>query len=364
MLDFRKFIAEAYDAEDKSTVIRDFAKYLETALDTSYDSDSGKHVSSTLWFAVGSGNGKYNDDRITVGTNNQFLAKEEDWKTLNFLVSDMGELVAYLDAEDHDLLYNTQAYSKDEKGEKTLAKWAVGVTDEAEKAAFEKAVEFIDEFFKDETISSTVASETEAGYDPLDKFRLMKMRKSRENDQSIAITWSQEDEQQLNDLRTQRLQAKRNLEYYVNAKAAAESAGEEGTAQDCQFKIEDLTKRIKDLNVDINDLEADKTKWMKFTATHKTEREKEEGRTMLVNALASVSDIPREQLQAMTYDKLKELQGKYFRKNGMVRKQRAVKTGDVADAERKEADVEKANIKAQFKANREKAKAALDQLFA
>ena len=35
--DFRKFLAEGYDADEKSGVIVDFAKYLETALGLTFE---------------------------------------------------------------------------------------------------------------------------------------------------------------------------------------------------------------------------------------------------------------------------------------------------------------------------------------
>ena len=142
--DFRQYLAEGYDVEEKNDVIADFAKYLESALGTTFDPDSNKHVKGPLWFTIGTGNGEYHDRRITVGTTGSQLEKDEDWTTLNFMVSDMGELVAYLDAEDHGLLYNTPAFKKDAAGKKTMMKWSLGVSDEQMKAAFDAATEYIE----------------------------------------------------------------------------------------------------------------------------------------------------------------------------------------------------------------------------
>ena len=46
--DFRKFLAEGYDAEEKSSVIADFGKYLETALGLTFDPDTQKYRKGPL----------------------------------------------------------------------------------------------------------------------------------------------------------------------------------------------------------------------------------------------------------------------------------------------------------------------------
>jgi hypothetical protein len=139
--DFRQYLAEGYDADEKSDVITDFGKYLETELGLTLDPETRKYSNGPLWFAIGTGNGKYRDRRITVGTNSSKLKSDEEWTTLNFMVSDMGELVAYLDAEDHGLLYNTPAFKKDAAGKKKTKTRRAGkkAAAKAEEAVVEEA---------------------------------------------------------------------------------------------------------------------------------------------------------------------------------------------------------------------------------
>ena len=75
--DFRQFLAEGYDADEKSDVIVDFAKYLETALGLTFDPETQKYQKGPLWFSVGNGNGEYHDRRLTVGTSNSGLKDDE-----------------------------------------------------------------------------------------------------------------------------------------------------------------------------------------------------------------------------------------------------------------------------------------------
>ena len=347
--DFRQYLAEGYDVEEKNDVIADFAKYLETALGTTFDPDSNKHVKGPLWFTIGTGNGEYHDRRITVGTTGSQLEKDEDWTTLNFMVSDMGELVAYLDAEDHGLLYNTPAFKKDASGKKTMMKWSLGVSDEQMKAAFDAATEYIDEYFADADIRKGIADTTKAEYDPLDKFRLMKALKSREA-ADTTFAWTKDDEAQLNDYRAELARVNKNIEYYTNAKAAAESTGETGTAQDCEYKIADLTKRKTNLKQDIKDMEADKLKYQKLFVV-KGDRESREAREMKIQALG----LDHGTAAGLSDEELSDMMKKAFKKDGTRRKQRAVKTGDVKDAK----EVEK---KAKSKSLRDELKAELAAL--
>lgn len=347
--DFRQYLAEGYDVEEKNDVIADFAKYLETALGTTFDPDSNKHVKGPLWFTIGTGNGEYHDRRITVGTTGSQLEKDEDWTTLNFMVSDMGELVAYLDAEDHGLLYNTPAFKKDAAGKKTMMKWSLGISDEQMKAAFDAATEYIDEYFADADVRKGIADTTKAEYDPLDKFRLMKALKSREA-ADTTFAWTKDDEAQLNDYRAELARVNKNIEYYTNAKAAAEATGETGTAQDCDYKITDLTKRKANLKQDIKDMEADKLKYQKLFNV-KGERETEESRDMKIRALG----LDRATAVGLSDQELSDMMKKTFKKDGTRRKQRAVKTGDVKDAK----EVEK---KAKSKSLRDELKAELAAL--
>lgn len=324
--DFRKFLAEAYDADDKNDVIAQFGKYLETALGTTFDPDSNKHVKGPLWFTIGNGNGEYHDRRITVGTTNSQLENEEDWTTLNFMVSDMGELVAYLDAEDHGLLYNTPAFKKDAAGKKTMMKWSLGVSEEQLKNAFDNACEYIDEFFSDAAIGKGVADTARAEYDPLDKFRLMKAQKSRET-ADTTYSWTKDDEAQLNDARAELARVNKNIEYYTNAQAAAAAYGETGTVEDCKNKLEDLSKRKANLRQDIKDMETDKLKYQKLFNV-KNSREAGESRDMKIQALG----LDRGTAVGLSDEELSDMMKKTFKKDGTRRKQRAVKTGDVSDA--------------------------------
>ena len=342
--DFRQYLAEGYDVEEKNDVIADFAKYLEKALGTTFDPDSNKHVKGPLWFTIGTGNGEYHDRRITVGTTGSQLENDEDWTTLNFMVSDMGELVAYLDAEDHGLLYNTPAFKKDESGKKTMMKWNLGVSDEQMDAAFDKAVEYIDEFFADADVRKGITDTTKAEYDPLDKFRLMKALKSREA-ADTTFAWTKDDEAQLNDYRAELARVNKNIEYYTNAKAAATATGETGTAQDCDYKLTDLAKRKKNLSTDIKDMEADKLKYQKLFVV-KGERENAAAREMKIQALG----LDRGTAAGLSDEELSDMMKKAFKKDGTRRKQRAVKTGDVKDAKEVEKKVKSKSLRDELKA--------------
>lgn len=324
--DFRKFLAEGYDAEEKSDVIADFGKYLETALGLTFDPETNKYSKGPLWFTIGNGDGEYRDRRLTVGTSNSELKDGEEWTTLNFMVSDMGELVAYLDAEDHGLLYNTPAFKKDAAGKKTMMKWSLGVTDEQMKAAFDSATEYIDEYFADADVRKNITDTTKAEYDPLDKFRLMKAIKSRAA-ADTTFAWTRDDEAQLNDHRAELARVNKNIEYYTNAKAAAEATGETDTAQDCDYKIADLSKRKANLKQDIKDMETDKLKYQKLFNV-KGERETEESRNMKIQALG----LDHGTAVGLSDEELSDMMKKAFKKDGTKRKQRTVKTGDVSDA--------------------------------
>lgn len=330
MFDFRQFLAEGYDAEEKNDVIADFAKYLEEALGTSFDPDSNKHVRGPLWFTIGNGNGEYHDRRITVGTSSSQLENQDEWRTLSFMVSDMGELVAYLDAEDHGLLYNTPAFKKGDDDKKIMMKWKLGVSEEQLKNAFDNAVEYIDEFFEDVNVAKTVADTTKAEYDPLDKFRLMKAMKSREEVDS-TYAWTRDDESMLNDTRAELARVNKNIEFYTNAKMAAEAEGETGTVEDCNNKLEDLAKRKVALKTDIKDLEADKLKYQKLFVV-KNDRENRESRQMKIQALG----LDQAEAVGLSDEQLTDMMHKTFKKDGTRRKQRAVKTGDVGDAKEAE----------------------------
>lgn len=349
--DFRQFLAEGYSAEEKSDVIADFAKYLENALGTTFDPDLNKHVKGPLWFSVGNGNGEYHDRRITVGTTNTELQNEEDWRTLNFMVSDMGQLVAYLDAEDHGLLYNTPAF-KNTAGGKKLMQWNLGVTDEQMQAAFDGACEYIDEFFENIAVRNSMVMDTIAGYDPLDKFRLMKAQKSRE-EVDTTYAWTKDDEAMLNDTRSELARVNKSIEYYTNAKMAAESEGETGTVEMCNNKLEDLAKRKANLKIDIKDMEADKLKYQKLFNV-KGNRESAEARQMKIQALG----LDQGTAVGLSDEELTDMMHKTFKKDGTRRKQRAIKTGDVGAAKEAESRA-KSDEK---KALRDKLKAQLAAL--
>lgn len=342
--DFRQYLAEGYDADEKSDVIADFGKYLEIELGLTFDRETRKYSNGPLWFAIGNGNGAYRDKRITVGTSHSKLKSDEEWTTLNFMVSDMGELVAYLDAEDHGLLYNTPAFKKDTAGKKTMMKWNLGVTDEQMKAAFEAATEYIDEYFTDADIRKSITDTTKSEYDPLDKFRLMKAIKSRE-EADFTLAWTKDDEAQLNDYRAELARVNKNIEYYTNAKAAAKAYGETDTVQDCDYKISDLSKRKANLKQDIKDMEADKLKYQKLFDV-KGERETAESRDIKIKALG----LDHNTAVGLSDEELSDMMKKAFKKDGTRRKQRAIKTGDVKDAIETEKQAKRKSLRDELRA--------------
>jgi hypothetical protein len=381
MRDLRTFLLEEYDVDDKRSVLEDFAKFLNKKLNTSYDAVSNTYQNDKLWWAIGNGDGAYRDSRLTVGTRGTAVENDSDWMTLCFLVSDNGKLTAYLDAEDNDLLYNTPAFEKNEvNGYKRLSQWEVGVTEEQELAAFESALKIIDKFFNDgNEMLYDIIDDATSSYSQQDLERLEKLLASRET-QTFDV-WDDVSESNLQSAYAEQKQLKKNIEYYEGAKQAAIMAKDKTSVMEADTKLEALNKRLEAVETDIRDMEEDKLNYMKRFKDAKT-LEKEanaepERRKNLISALG----LTDEEADKFTTDQLKDLARKKFTKygnirkrfrlgdmdtraerdkakqdwektkqkfaddlfgtpkltkTGKVRKQRAVKTGDVADLEAKE----------------------------
>jgi 3-methyladenine DNA glycosylase AlkD len=332
-----------------------------------------------LWWAIGNGDGAYRDSRLTVGTRGSAIEDDSNWITLCFLVSDNGKLTAYLDAEDNDLLYNTPAFEKNEvNGYKRLSQWDVGVTEEQELAAFESALKIIDKFFNDgNEMLYDIIDDATSSYSQQDLERLEKLLASRET-QTFDV-WDDVSESNLQSAYAEQKQLKKNIEYYEGAKQAAIMVKDKSSVMEVDTKLEALNKRLAAVETDIRDMEEDKLNYMKRFKDAKTqEKESEpERRKNLISALG----LTAEEADKFTTDQLKDLARKKFTKygnirkrfrrgdmatqaeryksaqdwektkqkfaddlfgtpkltkTGKVRKQRAVKTGDVADLEAKE----------------------------
>lgn len=379
MRDLKTFLLEEYDVEDKRSVLEDFARFLNKKLNTSYDAVSNTYQNDKLWWAIGNGDGAYRDSRLTVGTRGTAVEADSDWMTLCFLVSDNGKLTAYLDAEDNDLLYNTPAFEKNEvNGYKRLSQWDVGVTEEQELAAFESALKIIDKFFNDgkEMLFDIIDNAT-SSYSPQDLERLEKLLASREN-QTFDV-WDNVSEDNLQSAYAEQKQLKKNIEYYEGAKQAALMVKDRTSVMEADTKLEALNKRLQAVETDIKDMEEDKLNYMKRFKDAKTQAQESEPERR--KHYISILDLSEEEADKFTTDQLKDLARKKFTKygnirkrfrrgdmvtqaerdkatqdwektkqkfaddlfgtpkltkTGKVRKQRAVKTGDVADLEAKE----------------------------
>lgn len=379
MRDLRTFLLEEYDVEDKRSVLEDFAKFLNKKLNTSYDAKSNTYQNDKLWWAIGNGDGAYRDSRLTVGTRGSAVEDDSNWITLCFLVSDAGKLVAYLDAEDNDLLYNTPAFEKNEvNGYKRLSQWDVGVTEEQELGAFESALKIIDKFFNDgNEMLYDIIDDATSSYSQQDLERLEKLLASRET-QTFDV-WDDVSESNLQSAYAEQKQLKKNIEYYEGAKQAAIMVKDKSSVMEVDTKLEALNKRLAAVETDIRDMEEDKLNYMKRFKDAKTQAKESEPerRKNLISALG----LTAEEADKFTTDQLKDLARKKFTKygnirkrfrrgdmatqaerdksaqdwektkqkfaddlfgtpkltkTGKVRKQRAVKTGDVADLEAKE----------------------------
>lgn len=392
MKDLRTFLLEEYDVEDKRSVLEDFAKFLSKRLNTSYDAKTNTYQNDKLWWAIGNGGGAYRDSRLTVGNKGTAVENDTDLITLNFLVSDNGKLIAYLDAEDHDLLYNTPAFEKNKvNGYKRLSQWDIGVTEEQEFAAFESALKIIDKFFNDgNEMLYDIIDDATSSYSQQDLERLEKLLASRET-QTFDV-WDSVSESNLQSAYAEQKQLKKNIEYYEGAKQAAIMVKDKNSVMEADTKLEALNKRLAAVETDIRDMEEDKLNYMKRFKDAKTqEKESEpERRKNLISALG----LTAEEADKFTTDQLKDLARKKFTKygnirkrfrrgdmatqaerdksaqdwektkqkfaddlfgtpkltkTGKIRKQRAVKTGDVSDLEAKEQENARKEVKQKAK---------------
>jgi hypothetical protein len=379
MRDLKTFLLEEYDVEDKRSVLEDFAKFLNKKLNTSYDAKSNTYQNDKLWWAIGNGDGAYRDSRLTVGTRGTAVENDSDWMTLCFLVSDNGKLTAYLDAEDNDLLYNTPAFEKNEvNGYKRLSQWEVGVTEEQELAAFESALKIIDKFFNDgKEMLFDIVDDATSSYSEQDLERLEKLLASRET-QTFDV-WDDVSEDNLQSAYAEQKQLKKNIEYYEGAKQAALMVKDRTSVMEADTKLEALNKRLQAVETDIKDMEEDKLNYMKRFKDAKTQAQESEPERR--KHYISILDLSDDEAAKFTTDQLKDLARKKFTKygnirkrfrrgdmvtqaerdkatqdwektkqkfaddlfgtpkltkTGKVRKQRAVKTGDVADLEARE----------------------------
>lgn len=338
MKDLRTFLLEEYDADDKHSVLEDFAKFLSKRLNTSYDAKAHTHQNAKLWWAIGNGGGAYRDSRLTVGNKSTAIENDTDLITLSFLVSDYGKLVAYLDAEDNDLLYNTPVFEKNEvNGNKRLSQWDVGVTEEQELAAFESALKLINKFFNDgnEMLQSIIDDAT-SSYSQRDLERLEKLLASRETQTFDA--WDNVSESSLQSAYAEQKQLKQNIKYYEGAKQAAIKVNDKTAVMEADTKLEDLNKRLSAVETDIADMEEDKLNFMKSFKDATT------------RAQESERDKAAQDLEKTKQKFADELFGApKLTKTGNIRKQRAVKTGDVSDFEAKEQEKARKEVKQKAK---------------
>lgn len=321
--DFRQYLAEAYDVDEKNDMIAEFGKYLDTTLGTTYDPKTQVYSKGALWFAIGHGDNTYRDSRLTVGLRRSQLNDDSEMTTLNFLVNDVGELVAYLDAEDHGLLYNTPAFKTDASGKKTMMKWNIGVTDEQKAAAFGAAADYIEEYFNDASIRDNITNAAKDEYDQTDKTRLLKSLKSREEVDN-EFSWTHDDEVQLNNYRAELERVNKGIRQYTKAKEEATRDHDTYAVNVCKNKLYYLTKRQTDLKQDVKDMEADKLKYQKLFGG----ADADTPRDMKIKALG----LTGAESINLSDEELNDMMKKTFNKDGTRRKQRRIKTGDVADA--------------------------------
>ena len=276
MRDLRTFLLEEYDADDKHSVLEDFAKFLSKRLNTSYDAKANTYQNDKLWWSIGNGGGDYRDSRLTVGTKSTATEDDTDLITLSFLVSDNGKLIAYLDAEDHDLLYNTPAFEKNEvNGYKRLSQWDVGVTEEQELDAFESALKIIDKFFNDgNEMRDSIVNDATSSYSQRDLERLEKLLASKET-QTFDV-WDNVSESNLQSAYAEHKQLKQNIKYYEGAKQAAIKIKDKTAVMEADTKLEELNKRLSAVETDIADMEEDKLNYMKRFKAAKTSSQESE----------------------------------------------------------------------------------------
>lgn len=388
MIDYRQFLTEFSDKDYKKKVIRNFAKYLEDNTGTTYNSTTDKYENDKIWWTVGNGNGAYKDERLTVGTKSSTV-DENNFKTLVFMVDDDFNLVAYLDAEENELLNNTELLTKapDASGEKAYAKWFVSGSAAGNERAFAGALKVINQFFTDDSLQTTTVDDARAGYTDADNARLQKQIAS--NGDYVYLTWNKSDELQLQDLKSRASALRKAMKLMkdqmddITAVVTDPTSSEEEVAdakkQQTQIAKQwfDSKEQLDKLKLDIKDFEEDKVKYLKFKnsgeRSHINDREKQELRAINsreLQNLAARNDVvfSNDDLKSISDDKMQQmidqLKGgaETFAPNTKTRKPRKIKTGDVKDSRAAKAAADAKAAKAAKKKDDEDFLAALRSL--
>jgi len=340
MIDYRQFLAEGYDADDKNDVLHDFMSFLESRYNTTYDPKQKRYVNDRLWFALGNGGGSYRDPRITVGIKRSALEDGESRRTLCFLVTDTGELLAYLDAEDSGLLDNTPVRLNDGKA---FAQWNLGATDEQESSAFVGASDVIDKFFADVSLYKSNVSMVRGGYDKRDKRRLLMAMQSRREQE--YVNWTRDDEIYLQNLYKERKNLTKALSILKDEAAAAIADKDKHYEIEVGRKMQQLQQRQAKVKEEIEDLETDKLKYTKQLKSHVSDASKRETRADNIKLLGLDYEDAVEYSDEELADMVKDIVKDKYTKTGKLRKQRAIKTGDVMDAIRNDELAKNKSIK-------------------
>lgn len=387
MIDYRQFLNEFSEKDYKEKVIKSFAAFLDKKLNTDYNPSTDKYENDYLWWAIGDGNGAYKDRRLTVGTKGSSLTDNNQYKTLVFMVDNDFNLLAYLDAEDNDLLNNTELLTKaPENGIKPTARWFVSGSVENREKVFNAALGIINKFFADNDLLYTTVDDTVAGYTDAEKARLEKQIDS--NGDYVYLTWNKSDELQLQDLKFRRRKLNKAIKLMTDemddltavVKDPTSSDEEIANAKKEQKAITDqyfeVKKQLDAIKMDIKDLEEDKVQYLKFKGktAHLTDREQQELRAIKnkeLQGLAARNDVifsdddMKSFSDANVQQMLDQLKGgpETFAANTRLRKPRATKTGDVKDARAAKAKTNASNFRAEMKAKKdaEKAKKAADK---
>lgn len=346
MIDYRQFLAEGYDADDKNDVLHDFISFLESRFNTTYDPKQKRYVSDRLWFALGNGGGSYRDPRVTVGIKRSALEDGESRRTLSFLVTDAGELTAYLDAEDAGLLDNTPLRLD---GKNAFAQWNLGATAEQENSAFTEASDLIEKFFADISLYKSNVSQVRGSYDKKDKQRLLMAMKSRREQEYVK--WTRDDELYLQNLYKERSNLQKAIKILKDEAMNAIADKDKQYQIDIGYRMQKLQARQAKVKEEIEDLETDKLKYTKQLKSHVSDASARETRADNIRMLGldheDVVEYSDEELADMVKDSVK---GKYT-KTGKLRKQRAIKTGDVSSYLEKNSKAEKKIKDKQFEDN-------------
>lgn len=306
MKDLKTFLLEEYDNDDKKSVLKDFVQYLDKQLNGRVDPKTNTHVASKLWWTLGNSNGSYRDVRMTIGVKRSQHEQDADWYTLNFYVTNDGKLVAYLDAEENELLNNTPAYDID-SSDKTVWSFTLGVTDEQLNKAFASALSKIEEFFDNADIRNKIIKDTIGNYSAQDLKRL-DLLKNANSTGNFKLKWTSDDEEQLNSFNAELKQMNKQRAFYRHALMAARSTNDEDTIDEVESKLERVNARIKDLKIDIQDMEEDKLEYMKMFTHDSSRAERREKRAENIAILgldhAEAADLSDEELANMAHDEL------------------------------------------------------------